>query len=168
MDQPTSYDDDVYAWAYAQSALLRGLATSRRDLPNTLDIEHLCEEIEGVARDDLRETESFMRLVLIHLLKIASAPHAPSLEHWKDEVAVFQSDFTTMITPTILRKIDAEKVWRLAVRSARTQLARKGDLILPDLPNVSPFSPAELAGETFDIDVVTDRLRTAVLPQAPT
>lgn len=167
MDRPTSYDDDVYAWAYEQSALLRDLATSRRDLPNALDIEHLCAEIEGSARTDLREAEGFMRLVLVHLLKIASAPHAPAVEHWRYGVEEFRSDFVTMLTPSILRKIDVERVWRRAVRQATHQLARDGDPILPGLPGASPFSPAELAGATFDIEVATDRLRSGGQPQAP-
>lgn len=164
MDHPTSHDDDVYAWAYEQAALLRDLATSRRDLPNALDIHNLCEEIEGLARTDLREAQSFMRLVLVHLLKLASAPHAPSVEHWKDEVAVFQSDFVTMLTPTILRKIDTETVWRLAVRSATTQLALEGDRILDGLPKIPPVSPRDLATEPFDMDAVVARLRDSAAP----
>ncbi|NNM71910.1 DUF29 domain-containing protein [Enterovirga aerilata] len=161
MDHPTSYDDDVYAWAYEQVAILRDLAASRRDLPNALDVEHICEEIEGVARTDLREAESFMRLVLLHLLKIASVPDAPSVDHWRDEVLVFQSDFQTVVTPSILQKIDTGRVWRLAVRLATSQLAREGDQILGGLPVECPILPADLAGQPFDLGVALDRIVTS-------
>ena len=164
MDHPTAYDDDLYAWAYEQAALLRDFAARGRNLPNALDVEHICEEIEGVARTDLREAESFMRLVLLHLLKIASAPGAPSAEHWRDEVLVFQSDFQTITTPRILRKIDAGRVWKLALRLAIGQLAREGDRILDGLPAESPISPAELARQPFDLDAALDRLRASVAP----
>jgi hypothetical protein len=159
MDSPTSYDDDVYAWAYEQAALLRGLAATRRDLPNALDIEHLSEEIEGLARTDLREAESFMRLVLLHLLKLASAPDAFPVDHWKAEVAVFQADFVTLATRSILRKIEADKVWRLALGQATAQLTREGEAILPNLPTRSPFSPEEIAAASFDTGSAIQRLR---------
>jgi hypothetical protein len=165
MDHPTSYDDDVYAWAYEQAALLRDLAAKRRDLPNALDVQHICEEIEGVARTDLREAESFMRLVLLHLLKIASAPNAPSVGHWREEVFVFQSDFETMVTPTILRKIDTSRVWKLAVRLATSQLAREGDQVLADLPAESPILPGDLARQPFDLDAALDSIRASTTPR---
>jgi hypothetical protein len=168
MDHPTAYDEDVYAWAFEQAALLRDLAKSRRDLPNALDVEHICEEIEGVALSDLREAQSSMRLVLTHLLKIASAPHAPSAEHWRDEVAIFQADFVTTLTPTISRKIDAEKTWTLAVRSATSQLAREGDRIMDGLPRTPPLSPGDLAIEPFDVDAAVAKMRARITaPVAP-
>jgi hypothetical protein len=159
MDHPTSHDDDVYAWAYEQAALLRGLAATRRDLPNALDIENISEEIEGLARTDLREAESFMRLVLLHLLKIASAPDAFPVDHWRAEVAVFQADFVTLATRSILRKVEADKVWRLALGQATAQLTREGEAIIPNLPDLSPFSPEEIASTAFDADSAIQRLR---------
>jgi hypothetical protein len=167
MDHPTSHDEDVYAWAYEQAALLRDLATTRRDLPNALDIENLCEEIEGLARTDLREAESFLRLIFLHLLKIASAPNAPALEHWKAELMVFQAGFATMCTRTILRKINAEKMWGLAVRQATTQLTLEGDQILPDLSVACPIPPQELATELFDIDAAIEAVRTSASRPPP-
>ena len=163
MDDPTSYDDDVYAWAYEQAALLRELAARRRDLPNALDVQHICEEIDGVARTDLREAESFMRLVLLPLLKILSVPDAPSVEHGRDEILVFQSDFETMVTPTILRKIETGRVWKLAVRLATSQLAREGDQIIAGLPPESPISPDDLARPPFDLDAALESIRASTL-----
>jgi hypothetical protein len=159
MDSPTSYDDDVYAWAYEQAALLRRLASARHQLPNALDIENLSEEIEGLARTDLREAESFMRLVLLHLLKIASAPASFPVDHWRAEVSVFQADFATLATRSILRKIEADKVWRLALGQAAAQLTRDGEAILPNLPEHSPFSPDDIAASSFDVDAALQRIR---------
>ena len=46
------YDNDVYAWAEQQAAVLRGLA-ARRDLPNELDLANVIEGIEDVGRGEL-------------------------------------------------------------------------------------------------------------------
>ena len=167
MDHPTAYEDDVYAWAYEQAAILRDLAATRRDLPNALDIENLCEEIEGLARRDLREAESFMRLLLLHLLKLASAPSVFPVEHWRDEVAVLQASFAVQTTRSILKKIDADRVWRLAAGQAGSQLLRQGDAIMTGLPTRCPFSAAELAADAFDVDAALDKIRQSVVSPQP-
>ena len=45
----TSYETDVVAWAMEQAALLRAREFS------AIDIEHIAEEIEDVARSEQRE-----------------------------------------------------------------------------------------------------------------
>ncbi len=59
----TPYDTDVAAWAAEQAAFLRERNWS------ALDIEHLAEEIESVARAEQRELGSRMAILLAHLLK---------------------------------------------------------------------------------------------------
>lgn len=57
------YDDDIAAWATAQAALLRSRQWE------ALDIDHLAEEIEAVARAEVRELGSRTAVQLAHLLK---------------------------------------------------------------------------------------------------
>src|SRR3954447_26417050 len=78
MDRRSLYEDDIYAWAQEQAGVLRRLAETRRDLPNELDLENVAEEIEDVGKSELSNVESFIRLILIHLLKLASAPESRS------------------------------------------------------------------------------------------
>ena len=66
------YDDDAYAWAFEQAALLRAGRWSE------LDIEHLADEIESVGKSERRELESALRLVLMHLLKWDHQPEKRS------------------------------------------------------------------------------------------
>ena len=166
MDYPTAYDDDVYAWAYEQAALLRRLGETRRDLPNALDIENLCEEIEGLARRDLREAESFLRLLLLHVLKIASAPRSDAVDHWRLEADTFQADFRTILTRTIRRKIEIDQVWARAKKEAAGRLALQRDAIIANLPSACPMSVDDLADDPFDLDDAVARIRAAVQPAA--
>ena len=58
-----AYDEDAYAWAFEQARFLR---EGRFDL---LDIEHLADEIENVAKTELRELTGQMSTLLAYLLK---------------------------------------------------------------------------------------------------
>jgi hypothetical protein len=57
------YDDDFYAWANEQAALLRAGRLSEADL------EHIAEEIESMGRTEKRELISHLTVLLGHLLK---------------------------------------------------------------------------------------------------
>lgn len=57
------YEQDFYAWANEQAALLREgkLAAA--------DIEHIAEEIESMGKTEKRELVSRLKVLLLHLLK---------------------------------------------------------------------------------------------------
>ena len=54
---------DFYAWTQQQADLLR----SRQF--NKIDLEHLIEEVESMGNSELRELESRLTVLLMHLLK---------------------------------------------------------------------------------------------------
>ena len=57
------YEQDFFAWANTQAALLRsgGLAQA--------DLEHIAEEIESMGKSELRELENRLAVLFLHLLK---------------------------------------------------------------------------------------------------
>ncbi|MCD9228639.1 DUF29 domain-containing protein [Ralstonia pseudosolanacearum] len=59
----TRYEQDVVAWANEQAALLHAGKFS------ALDIEHIADEIEDVARSEQRELARRMAVLLAHLLQ---------------------------------------------------------------------------------------------------
>ena len=63
MSDPSLYDQDFYAWANEQAALLRAGKLS------AADIEHIAEEIESMGRTEKRELVSRLAVLLLHLLK---------------------------------------------------------------------------------------------------
>ena len=62
------YEEDLYAWSLQQAALLR----ARR--ADSLDWEHLAEEIAAVGGKDRRKLESRLCVILLHLLKWQAQP----------------------------------------------------------------------------------------------
>src|SRR5918999_5295845 len=61
----STYDTDFYAWTQTQAAALRA-----KDVA-ALDLEHLAEEIESLGKRDRRAVESYLEVILLHLLKWA-------------------------------------------------------------------------------------------------
>lgn len=58
-----NYEQDTYAWAYEQAALLKAGRFSE------LDIEHLVEEIESVGNSEKKELKNRMIILISHFLK---------------------------------------------------------------------------------------------------
>ena len=62
MTTPT-YDQDFYSWSQRQAQLLR----ERRFAD--IDLEHLIEEIEDMGKSEKRALQSYLEVLLMHLLK---------------------------------------------------------------------------------------------------
>jgi Domain of unknown function DUF29 len=157
MDRRSLYDEDIYAWAREQAEVLRRLAETGRDLPNELDLENVAEEIEDVGKSELSKVESFIRLILTHLLKLASAPQSRSQRKWRNEVLAFHAELLKEITPAMRPNIDVSHQWRLALLKADGDLSENGDELLAGLPSACPFSLDDLTEERFEIDRAVKR-----------
>jgi hypothetical protein len=57
------YDQDFFAWANEQAALLRAGKLSEAD------IEHIAEEVESLGKTEKRELVSRLIVLMVHLLK---------------------------------------------------------------------------------------------------
>lgn len=166
MHRVTSYDDDIYAWSQEQAAALRRLAETRRDLPNELDLEHVAEEIEDVGKSELRTVESFLELLMRHIIKLASAPDATPARHWRQEMDLQRRALSKDLKRSMYQLIELDEVWRAATVRADAALDAHGDALLPELPRDCPFALDELASTTFDVDAAVERLRTLAAKRA--
>ena len=126
-----AYDEDVYAWAFEQARFLR---ESRFDL---LDIEHLADEIENVAKMELREFIKQMSTLLGHLLKWYYLPaertgsRSAQFEAQRLGIADILED-----SPSLRAKIDepgtAQVIWAHALAQMATDSGR--DLFPSECP----------------------------------
>lgn len=159
MDDQSLYERDIYAWAETQAAALRRLAETRRDLPNGLDVENIAEEIEDVGSSELHRVESFVEVLLLHLLKLASAPDAVSVRHWRNEVDLAHHRVVRFWRPSMSRKLGLDDVWKAALIQGDTAPNKYGDTLLTNLPKPCPFEIVDLVSPAFDMDVAVTRLR---------
>ena len=79
------YGRDVLAWSEQQADLLRRLA--REEQVSGVDWEHVIDEIACVGRTELDDLCSYLRRMLVHLLKAHGWPDSPYANEWRAEQA---------------------------------------------------------------------------------
>ena len=167
MANSTLYETDILAWSEQQADVLRTLA-ARPDLPNALDLAHIVEEIEDLGLSELNAVKSFIRQILVHVIKCWADPDAQSRLHWHAEIGNFQAELAGRITATMRRKIGLDVLWQRAARQAQLDLAAYGldarelALRMSMLDTECPLSMDDLGAETSDPAALTAKL--AILP----
>jgi hypothetical protein len=106
------YHRDVLLWSEQQADLLRRIARGER--VNGLDWEQVAEEIEDVGISELNAVRAFLRLMIVHLLKVRGWPDSPSLKHWRGEIAGFQSGLQERYAPSMRQKLDLPRIYQRA------------------------------------------------------
>ena len=158
MDRSDLYEADFLAWTEQQAAALRALGAAS----NSLDVPNLAEEIESLGRRDVREVESLIRQIMLHMLKLVSDPHSEACRHWRIEVAGFQADARSAFSPSMAQKIDVDVIWQRTVRLFVAEyLAQTSRWVTA--PPASPISLDEFVGREFDVSVMVTRVASNLL-----
>jgi hypothetical protein len=132
------YDTDILLWSEQQADLLRQRSA------NALDWDNLAEEIGDVGRSQLHAVESHLILALLHDLKAEAWPLSRDVEHWRAEARGHRDDARRHFTPSMVQRLDVEKLYH----QARRRMPAKLDETLPlPVPDTCPATLAELLHE---------------------
>jgi hypothetical protein len=153
------YDTDILEWSEQQASALRELARTRPDLSNVLDWENVAEEIECVGRSEFTAVQSFVRLILIHVIKAVSVPNSDAMLHWRKEVVGFHDELIARISPSMHARIDLPRLWQRAAKAASADLAPHGQSVTPDLPAQCPLTVGEIVDPDFDFLRTVENVR---------
>jgi hypothetical protein len=156
MSDSTLYDDDILLWSEQQAAAIRKLGTTRRYVPNELDIENVAEEIESVGRSELAAVQTHLRLILLHLAKLALEADSQAQYHWQGEILAFHADMVGRYAPSMRQRVDLDAQWRTARMGAVLSYKEQGTSV--DLPEKNPFSLDELMADQIDSMTLAQRL----------
>jgi len=126
------YDRDALAWSERQAELLRRVARGER--VNDVDWDHVVEEIEDVGLSELNAAKSYIRQMIVRLLKLHGWPEFDADQHWRAGIAALQTELPDHFAPSMRQRIDIGKIYERAPR--QIELARYGGK-----PAVTP--PAE-------------------------
>jgi hypothetical protein len=107
------HDRDVLAWSEHQATLLRRAARGER--VNEIDWTHVVQAIEDVGLSELNAVHSYLRHILVHLLKLQGWPTLAARRHWRSEVVAFQTDAQRRFAPSMRQRIDVEAIYARAV-----------------------------------------------------
>lgn len=136
------YDQDFYAWANEQAALLRTGKLSEAD------IEHIAEEIESLGKTEKRELVSRLRVLMLHLLKWRFQPSLRG-RSWEASIKVQRLDLLEHLRDNpSLRPVIAtilEKAFKGAVLEAIVETGFSDKTF----PQQCPWTFEEMIDEDF-------------------
>lgn len=115
----TLYDTDFMAWCEVQAELIRTQDYSQ------LDHVNLIEELEDMGREQFRKTLSWVRQIIIHILKIQTFPHNQACNHWRGEIAAFQDDLEDGVSGSIRYRFEQQDEFDVQQQKALRQLSKK-------------------------------------------
>ncbi len=150
------YERDVLAWSQYQADLLRRLGLGER--VNDVDWENVAEEIESVGLSELHSVESFLNLMMVHLLKLQAWPDSSAAEHWYVEIVAFQQNARRRFTPSMRQKIDLQALHVDALDQLRAGDRR--NTVSRPWPDANPFTLDQLLNE--NVDALMQQLPVAV------
>ncbi|NBC32633.1 MAG: DUF29 family protein [Alphaproteobacteria bacterium] len=141
------YDRDFLLWTEEQAAALRRAGETRVNAP--VDWQAVAEEIEDLGKSEQSAVESFLRLLILHCLKLEYARAEEPRNHWRKEIDNFRAEIRIRVgkSPSLKSKIDLGGAYESARSQARFHFPELG-LDPACLPEQCPYALAEL----LDID----------------
>jgi|SRR5579864_1986727 len=140
-------DEDPYAWALAQAALLRRGAGG----VNSVDAAGLIEFLEEWADDMLSTVRSQMVNLMAHAAKAATSRNPEIVGHWRSECVEFHDRLIDAYRPSMVAKIDLASLWRRACRKVNASFADHGEP-KPQLLEHCPFALDQLVDPELDLE----------------
>jgi hypothetical protein len=148
MGESSLYDEDVYAWAEQQAAVLRALA-ARRDLPNELDLANVIEEIEDVGKGEFHAVESLIENILVHLVLLWADPDAPAARGWISEITAWNVALRRRISRSMRSRLGLESLWHDALEVVTAKLAAWDEDRAAAVRSALIGTPCPFAAEDF-------------------
>lgn len=136
------YDTDFNSWVERQVAALRNQQLQDLDMPN------LIEEIEDLARRDKKALRSYLRVLLLHLLKWQFQPNKRS-PSWSASIANARIEIEDILSDSPSLKDYLPQVFDKAYANARTLAAKETGIDILALPESCPYSPLQALEDSF-------------------
>jgi hypothetical protein len=138
------YDADFYAWIEEQAARLRARQFE------TLDLDHLIEEVEALGRAEKSGVLNNASVIIEHLLKLQHSPAQEPRNAWRASVREHRRRLRRDLTPR-LRQILGEELPALyeEIRDDTAALLRDHgeDAAAAALPTACPYTLDQVTGD---------------------
>ena len=145
---PSLYEQDFYAWANEQAALLRAgkLAAA--------DIENIAEEIESIGRSEKRELVSRLTVLLQNLLKWRFQPDRRG-RSWEATITLQRDDLVDHLHDNPSLRAMLPEVVARAYGTAIVMAEGETDLSRSSFPAACPWSIEQIIAQDFWPDAAT-------------
>jgi len=140
------YGRDYYSWALEQSSALR----ERRF--DALDMDHLAEEVEGLAKSERRELRNRLMRVLVHLLE-GRFQAAHRSRSWETTLISQRVQIAALLDDSPSLRIElpesVERAYGLALRLAGKEMGMTREQWEQLFPAQCPWSAKQILDEDF-------------------
>lgn len=147
----SQYDTDFYAWTQQQAAALAAGHVTELDLAN------LAEEIESLGKNNWRELESRLEVLLMHLLKWRHQPEMRQTGHsWSSSIYTQRREIGKLLrqSPSLRREVPG--MLDEAYPHARYLASIETQLSLQAFPEACPWTEAQVLDMDFWPDVMSE------------
>ncbi|GAA0587401.1 DUF29 domain-containing protein [Caenispirillum bisanense] len=142
MSKSALYDQDFYAWANEQAALLRAGKLS------AADIEHIAEEIESMGKAEKRELVNRLTVLLLHLLKWQFQPVLQGLS-WQTTIRLERFDIADLLNDNPSLSAQVTEVMMRAYRRALGEAQLETGLPETTFPATCPWTFEQIMDAEF-------------------
>jgi Domain of unknown function DUF29 len=136
------YDRDYYQWLDVTATLLSEGRLNELDVPNLLD------ELEAMGKSQKRAIESYLKVLLLHLLKWKYQPGMRS-GSWRSSIRNSRLGISDRIEESPSLRELPELILEKCYGVARSNAADETGLDRSVFPEVCPFTLVELLQEDF-------------------
>ncbi|NJK28598.1 MAG: DUF29 domain-containing protein [Coleofasciculaceae cyanobacterium SM2_3_26] len=143
------YETDFYAWTLEQSKLLQ-----EGDFRH-LDIANLVEEIESLGKQERRELDSRLGILIGHLLKWAYQPEKRS-KSWRATIREQRRAVQKLMKQNPSLKPYLAEAIADAYESGKDLVVRETPLDYGELPETCPYTSEQLLDSDFPQDLNPD------------
>jgi hypothetical protein len=136
------YERDILSWSGQQAAMLRRVA--RGEPADGVDWEHVVEEIEGVGLSQLNDVRSFLRELIVALLRVQVSPDSSLVPEWREKIISCQFDAEARYAPSMRERLDLDRIYASALRQFGDVVRDGPGSSMSLLPRSCPFTPEQL------------------------
>jgi hypothetical protein len=140
------YESDFYHWTVDQ---VRSLRLGKLD---SLDLEHLAEEIESLGNQQRSELENRLAILLGHLLKWDLQPNLRG-KSWRSTIREQRRQIQKLIIKNPSLKSYLDEAMSEGYESALDLVVRETPFDYQELPQVCPYTIAQIFDNNFPIGI---------------
>jgi Domain of unknown function DUF29 len=131
------HEKDFFSWTHKQSEILKQREFSK------LDVENLIEEIESLGRSEKRTLQSYLEVLLMHMLKAKFQPEKYS-RSWELSIKNSRIKARQVLDDSPSLKPKLSEIIKKSYESARLDAAQETELEEKTFPKRCPWTINEI------------------------
>jgi hypothetical protein len=149
-ERGAAYDEDFFRWTQRQAALIRAGQC------DSVDQEHVAEEIESLGISDRRQLRNRVEILMMHLLKWQFQPMHRS-RSWQSTIRTRRGRIERVLKESPSLRREVAELSREEYPAAREAASAETGFALRTFPKSLPYTPEQFLDHDFYPGPIDDR-----------